>query len=540
MTSTPVEPSQILRGVVACLDIRTEDGDDVSQNFERALQSMGAKTRKTFSDSITHLIFKNGSPTTLRKARSKNINVVNLLWISRCKREGMRLEEKDFGIDSPQSLVVSSKRRRRSMEPGKVKALVLNGVEKQTDSNDDPTKRRKSYGIPRTVATTDETRRASEPRHRLSSLRESFGSRRESRDPARIRELSVWKTEDDNNTSMSSGSMPPDELDLLEMEEDEEAARENQLSKPHRSGLESYAESLDARNRATDPECQVQEEEIQTGPDREIKAQIKADFFVEEVDTPKPSRTSLGASTMPPLRRKRRSLGGSSRLSMGGIEEKPSLTIPVHAPSAQQPSSSSSTEIRALSSRIKRATELAERRPAIVLTSVDDRERAQCLAIIKRLGNFEIVDSVDERTTHVIVGRNRRTPSVMFGLLQGAWLIKIEWILDSGKLGKYQSEESYTTTEWFPRQLAARQGKSWFPSNVCICVLSTYKDESLILQLLHKSGAKVVDAAENADIIISKGKMNSDRIVVNENWLFHSIVEWRYLPTANYDMSKPS
>jgi hypothetical protein len=28
---------------------RTEDGDDVSQNFERALQSMGAKTRRTFS-----------------------------------------------------------------------------------------------------------------------------------------------------------------------------------------------------------------------------------------------------------------------------------------------------------------------------------------------------------------------------------------------------------------------------------------------------------------------------------------------------------
>ncbi|KAI8974114.1 hypothetical protein BDB01DRAFT_854078 [Pilobolus umbonatus] len=119
------EPSddKILDGVIACLDVRTEDGDDVSQNFERALQSMGAKTRRSFSDAITHLVFKNGSAATLKKAIAKDIFIVNLLWVSRCKREGKRCPETDFLIERPQGLLLSANKRRKSMEPGKVKAL---------------------------------------------------------------------------------------------------------------------------------------------------------------------------------------------------------------------------------------------------------------------------------------------------------------------------------------------------------------------------------------------------------------------------------
>jgi hypothetical protein len=70
------------------------------------------------------LIFKNGSPATLKKALSKNAFIINLLWISRCKREGKRLPEKEFIIERPQGLVLAGKKRRKSMEPGKVRALV--------------------------------------------------------------------------------------------------------------------------------------------------------------------------------------------------------------------------------------------------------------------------------------------------------------------------------------------------------------------------------------------------------------------------------
>lgn len=74
-------------------------------------------------DSVTHLIFKNGSPTTLKKALGKDVFIINLLWISRCKQEGRRLPEKDFLIERPQGLVLTGKKRRKSMEPSKVRAL---------------------------------------------------------------------------------------------------------------------------------------------------------------------------------------------------------------------------------------------------------------------------------------------------------------------------------------------------------------------------------------------------------------------------------
>ena len=82
-----------------------------------------------YADSITHLIFKNGSPATLKKAMSKNVFIINLLWISKCKREGKRLPEKDFIIERPQGLVIAGKKRRKSMEPGKVRALTSGDLE---------------------------------------------------------------------------------------------------------------------------------------------------------------------------------------------------------------------------------------------------------------------------------------------------------------------------------------------------------------------------------------------------------------------------
>lgn len=80
-----------------------------------------------YVDSITHLVFKNGSPSTLKKAMAKNVFIVSLLWISSCKRKGERVPEKEFMIDKSHGLVVTTgKKRRKSMEPSKVRALVMN------------------------------------------------------------------------------------------------------------------------------------------------------------------------------------------------------------------------------------------------------------------------------------------------------------------------------------------------------------------------------------------------------------------------------
>ncbi|KAI8060278.1 hypothetical protein BC940DRAFT_312203 [Gongronella butleri] len=118
--------NQCLRGVVACIDVRTDDGDDVSANFEKALQTMGAKTRRTFSDTVTHLVFKNGSPTNLRKAmQNKQCKIVTLLWATNCKSRGERVNENEYLVEKPEALLAAAKtNRRKSMEPGQVRALM--------------------------------------------------------------------------------------------------------------------------------------------------------------------------------------------------------------------------------------------------------------------------------------------------------------------------------------------------------------------------------------------------------------------------------
>jgi trans-2-enoyl-CoA reductase len=74
---------------------------------------------------VTHLIYKNGSAINVRKALHNNCKIVNLLWITNCKSEGKRLPEDKYLIHQPENLLLSSAKRRKSMEPGRVKALVL-------------------------------------------------------------------------------------------------------------------------------------------------------------------------------------------------------------------------------------------------------------------------------------------------------------------------------------------------------------------------------------------------------------------------------
>ncbi|KAI8376434.1 uncharacterized protein BYT42DRAFT_615172 [Radiomyces spectabilis] len=562
-TTSSTDPTQILKGVVACLDIRTEDGDDVSQNFERALQSMGAKTRRTFSDAVTHLVYKNGSSTTLQKALSKNVYIVNLLWITRCKTEKRRLDEKDFFIERPQGLALTGKKRRKSMEPSRLRALAA-----ESNGSDIPTsvseKRIKTQGLPR-IHITPDPRRASEPRsfrhtsssssssllsassslssHTHSHLHNNSSSsahRRKTMDP------SLWETGDlsdttalsgkDSNISATFSELALDGLDVKSAEPSN--TNHDRTSSP----LDNYQDSLDRRNRELDERRKKAKGVVipTTAPDHEIKAQIKADFFVGQVDTPKPSRMS--SPTVPRLKRKRRSMGVPSRLSLGSYvpplrsirtsdasivsESSSLLPLPSEAATASQPTT----------------TKL----PTVVMTSLDEATRQKCTEIIKRLGRFEVVKSqwtnrrnrVDDSTTHVIVGRKRMTESVALGMVQGIWLVTPSWIIKCGESEKYIDEAEFEALEWFPRASAARQQDAVLPSNVNIYISSTFMSADFANQLITKAGGQVVNQPEDADIIISKHAITSDKVVVTEQWLLDSIEQWRYLPTGKYSSKR--
>ncbi|KAI7467854.1 hypothetical protein KC351_g13875 [Hortaea werneckii] len=122
-------PSAPLRSVVAMVEVFTLEGASASAPFVALLNRLGAKTTKLWSERITHVIFKDGSPATLQRVRLHNkevqernagnvIHCVNSRWVSDCDAEGRRVDEADeaYAVDIA-SVPRGGKRRRKSMEP---------------------------------------------------------------------------------------------------------------------------------------------------------------------------------------------------------------------------------------------------------------------------------------------------------------------------------------------------------------------------------------------------------------------------------------
>ena len=118
------------------VEVFTLEGASASANFVALLHRLGAKTVKTWSDRVTHVVYKDGSPTTLQRVRIHNkevgesgqghpIHCVNSRWVTDCDAEGQRVDEdsKDedgfevYGVDMS-AVPRGSQRRRKSMEPG--------------------------------------------------------------------------------------------------------------------------------------------------------------------------------------------------------------------------------------------------------------------------------------------------------------------------------------------------------------------------------------------------------------------------------------
>jgi hypothetical protein len=126
MTPHPGAP---LRGVLALVEVFTLDGASASAPFISLLQRLGARTTKSWSERVTHVIFKDGSPTTLQHVRLNNkevensgkgfsIHCVNSRWVSDCDASGSRVDEDDdaYAVDVTE-VPRGGNRRRKSMEP---------------------------------------------------------------------------------------------------------------------------------------------------------------------------------------------------------------------------------------------------------------------------------------------------------------------------------------------------------------------------------------------------------------------------------------
>lgn len=86
---------QILAGVVAYIEIPNKKRTAV---FKTILLSMGATVCDTFANQVTHIVFKNGSMATLKRAKLLNVHLVSVLWVEACKNSKTKMCEKLFPV----------------------------------------------------------------------------------------------------------------------------------------------------------------------------------------------------------------------------------------------------------------------------------------------------------------------------------------------------------------------------------------------------------------------------------------------------------
>lgn len=115
-----VSNGNILKGVIAFVDVRTAEGDDTSAVFAEMLRSCGARVSEPQSrsacdtdlpglqvltkptESCTHIIFKSGKISTLiwwRKQPEPKPHMVGIGWVTKSRDTGERVQETGFEVD---------------------------------------------------------------------------------------------------------------------------------------------------------------------------------------------------------------------------------------------------------------------------------------------------------------------------------------------------------------------------------------------------------------------------------------------------------
>ena len=130
---TPVasESSKVLSNATVLVDVRTLEGVDASAIYIDLLSSLGAYITKSFDDSLTHVVFKDGNPRVLDKARlsQSDIKVVGVAWPLDCEAQKSWVDETEYLLNlTPTEQVLQSvtkSTKRKSMEPS---MLVADGT----------------------------------------------------------------------------------------------------------------------------------------------------------------------------------------------------------------------------------------------------------------------------------------------------------------------------------------------------------------------------------------------------------------------------
>lgn len=111
---------KVLKKCAIFVDVRTDDGDDAGGLFVDMLRGLGARILARIGQSCTHIVYKNGSASTLTRYRLLNDPkplVVGIAWVVECVEQRSRVDEAKFKVDLEMVNIAGTNKKRRSMLP---------------------------------------------------------------------------------------------------------------------------------------------------------------------------------------------------------------------------------------------------------------------------------------------------------------------------------------------------------------------------------------------------------------------------------------
>eukprot|EP00730_Choanoeca_flexa_P007812 TRINITY_DN12396_c0_g5_i2.p1 TRINITY_DN12396_c0_g5~~TRINITY_DN12396_c0_g5_i2.p1 ORF type:complete len:581 (+),score=69.43 TRINITY_DN12396_c0_g5_i2:113-1855(+) len=527
----PPAPVQPLSDVVAFVEIRN-DGVDAADPFSSVLRSLGAKIRKSFSQSCTHLIFKDGRSSILKRAQTaKACSVVKASWVEACQQNAAHVPEDEYiydGLHTPQA-----RPRSRDMRPS------LSGSSGRKQRSKARPMARPSSSTPHRGPLCEDT----QPMDLLSQPEfpandQSVEEIPDSMDEADDIETPPVKPKTYGRKATATPSTAFD--DAIAAAESEPRSKITKRMAGSANTSRSSSNSSDSQQslpsthnpRLTSVQCTTS-----TSTSPSVKP------AVQEPQQQPSSSSDLGRPSSITESNARPETDQAVAKSSSRADE--TKATDRHSTNEQRPVAlkkrSSTIEaaklLVALTDRNKQPEAAGKakfgRHPdhqciVLALTGLTEEEHAIAEATCSQLSAVStccLSSKVTRKTTHVVSG-GRRTEKVLAGLVHGCPIVTMEWLTASAENGCWLKDVTPYTHKAF--QIPDRglfKGKKFYVHPSCNTLPSQAAAWSKRL------GAKVVKTRQDANIVIASQEVEGS---VPMTWLFDCISKNSVLEHSDY------
>ncbi|XP_012562524.2 uncharacterized protein LOC101240744 isoform X1 [Hydra vulgaris] len=141
-----------LHGITVFVDVRAEH-ENRSKAVSRELEKLGATISEKFTKNVTHVVFKDGRPSTYNQVRKYlNVFFVSILWVDSCKSTMSWVDEALFPAKVPQYIESPCQparaKRIKSLQPKSFEDEMCNSAKKAKRKQDRLNKMNKVVDTP--------------------------------------------------------------------------------------------------------------------------------------------------------------------------------------------------------------------------------------------------------------------------------------------------------------------------------------------------------------------------------------------------------